>query len=232
MNTQIRHQTTAFIRGFRSIINPDWLSLFSTSDVRIFFKSFLKSAIYDSSHPTASKTYLWWHVSVGLERSAEAYAVLWRLPWFPSCYMLALGYIERFQWRWEKIISQGYTSNIFHFPWHLINLNIFIPYSSLRVVRSHPYWASLIWSLHFPYAALRLATMKIQAIQLAALFAASSPYEKKIHSIDFQHHLHASICSSYQIIKEKPHYEINYVMLSQVILDLSSPKLHVKFSNK
>lgn len=42
MHTQIRDQTAAFIRGFRSIVNLDWLSLFSTPEVRIqikFYKS-------------------------------------------------------------------------------------------------------------------------------------------------------------------------------------------------
>lgn len=33
MHVQIKDQTSAFIRGFRSIINPDWLSLFSTPEV-------------------------------------------------------------------------------------------------------------------------------------------------------------------------------------------------------
>jgi ubiquitin-protein ligase E3 B len=33
MHLQIKDQTAAFIRGFRSIINPDWLSLFSTPEV-------------------------------------------------------------------------------------------------------------------------------------------------------------------------------------------------------
>jgi ubiquitin-protein ligase E3 B len=37
MNTQIREQTNAFIRGFRSIVNPDWLSLFSTPEVNDFW---------------------------------------------------------------------------------------------------------------------------------------------------------------------------------------------------
>ncbi|OTF82512.1 ubiquitin-protein ligase E3B-like protein [Euroglyphus maynei] len=32
MHTQIHEQTGAFIRGFRSIINPDWLSMFSTPE--------------------------------------------------------------------------------------------------------------------------------------------------------------------------------------------------------
>ncbi|KAK4297692.1 hypothetical protein Pmani_029911 [Petrolisthes manimaculis] len=32
MHTQIKDQTKAFIRGFRSIINPDWLSLFSVPE--------------------------------------------------------------------------------------------------------------------------------------------------------------------------------------------------------
>lgn len=34
MHTQICEQTSAFIRGFRSIINPDWLSLFSTNELQ------------------------------------------------------------------------------------------------------------------------------------------------------------------------------------------------------
>ena len=32
MHTQIHEQTAAFIRGFRSIINPDWLTMFSTPE--------------------------------------------------------------------------------------------------------------------------------------------------------------------------------------------------------
>lgn len=34
MHKQIKDQTAAFIRGFRSIINPEWLSLFSTPEVK------------------------------------------------------------------------------------------------------------------------------------------------------------------------------------------------------
>lgn len=33
MHTQIKDQTAAFIRGFRSLINPEWLSLFSAPEV-------------------------------------------------------------------------------------------------------------------------------------------------------------------------------------------------------
>jgi ubiquitin-protein ligase E3 B len=33
MHTQIKEQTSFFIKGFRSIINTDWLSLFSTPEV-------------------------------------------------------------------------------------------------------------------------------------------------------------------------------------------------------
>ncbi|VVC89707.1 unnamed protein product [Leptidea sinapis] len=33
MHTQIKEQTNAFIKGFRAIINPEWLSLFSTPEV-------------------------------------------------------------------------------------------------------------------------------------------------------------------------------------------------------
>uniref|UniRef100_A0A8D8W1E3 Ubiquitin-protein ligase E3B n=1 Tax=Cacopsylla melanoneura TaxID=428564 RepID=A0A8D8W1E3_9HEMI len=34
MHTQIKHQTSAFIKGFKSIINPEWLSLFSTPELQ------------------------------------------------------------------------------------------------------------------------------------------------------------------------------------------------------
>ncbi|CAG9759771.1 unnamed protein product [Ceutorhynchus assimilis] len=34
MHVQIREQTAAFIKGFRSIINPDWLTLFSTPELQ------------------------------------------------------------------------------------------------------------------------------------------------------------------------------------------------------
>lgn len=34
MHTQISEQAKAFIRGFRSIINPDWLSLFSMVELQ------------------------------------------------------------------------------------------------------------------------------------------------------------------------------------------------------
>jgi len=33
MNTQIREQTAAFVRGFRDVIDPDWLALFSIPEV-------------------------------------------------------------------------------------------------------------------------------------------------------------------------------------------------------
>lgn len=35
MHTQIKAQTASFIKGFKSIINPEWLSLFSTPEVMI-----------------------------------------------------------------------------------------------------------------------------------------------------------------------------------------------------
>ena len=34
MYTHIKNQSTAFIRGFRSIISPDWLSLFSPPEAQ------------------------------------------------------------------------------------------------------------------------------------------------------------------------------------------------------
>lgn len=41
MYHQIKEQTTAFIKGFRSIINPEWLSLFSTPEVRFWKYNFI-----------------------------------------------------------------------------------------------------------------------------------------------------------------------------------------------
>jgi ubiquitin-protein ligase E3 B len=38
MHTQIKDQTAAFFRGFRSLINPDWLALFSTPEVSTMFR--------------------------------------------------------------------------------------------------------------------------------------------------------------------------------------------------
>lgn len=34
MHTQIKEQTKAFIRGFRSIVNPEWFGLFSVPEVK------------------------------------------------------------------------------------------------------------------------------------------------------------------------------------------------------
>jgi ubiquitin-protein ligase E3 B len=34
MYTQIKEQTQAFIKGFRSIVNPEWLSMFSTPELQ------------------------------------------------------------------------------------------------------------------------------------------------------------------------------------------------------
>lgn len=34
MHVQIHDQTNAFIRGFRSIVNPDWLTMFSTPELQ------------------------------------------------------------------------------------------------------------------------------------------------------------------------------------------------------
>ncbi|XP_046442108.1 ubiquitin-protein ligase E3B-like [Daphnia pulex] len=34
MHTQIRDQTSAFLRGFRTLVNPEWLSLFSTPEIQ------------------------------------------------------------------------------------------------------------------------------------------------------------------------------------------------------
>ena len=52
MHTQIREQTSAFLRGFRTLINLEWLSLFSTPEVGLkihFVSKFpLREAIYSN----------------------------------------------------------------------------------------------------------------------------------------------------------------------------------------
>lgn len=35
MRVQIKEQTAAFIRGFKSIINTEWLSMFSTPELQM-----------------------------------------------------------------------------------------------------------------------------------------------------------------------------------------------------
>lgn len=45
MHTQIKDQTNAFIVGFRTIINPEWLSLFSTPEVT-FNKQYIMYNVY------------------------------------------------------------------------------------------------------------------------------------------------------------------------------------------
>jgi len=37
MHTQIKAQTAAFIKGFKYVINPEWLSLFSTPEVNNYY---------------------------------------------------------------------------------------------------------------------------------------------------------------------------------------------------
>lgn len=35
MRVQIKEQTVAFVQGFKSIISPDWLSMFSTPELQM-----------------------------------------------------------------------------------------------------------------------------------------------------------------------------------------------------
>lgn len=60
MHTQIKAQTAAFIKGFKSIINPEWLSLFSTPEVILtncFIKFFF--IIFCDYYILASKINFW-----------------------------------------------------------------------------------------------------------------------------------------------------------------------------
>uniref|UniRef100_A0A8C8LR11 HECT-type E3 ubiquitin transferase n=1 Tax=Oncorhynchus tshawytscha TaxID=74940 RepID=A0A8C8LR11_ONCTS len=59
MHTQIKEQTAAFIRGYRSIINPEWLHMFSTPEVQRLVSGDnaeidlddLKCVTFDPFHP-------------------------------------------------------------------------------------------------------------------------------------------------------------------------------------
>lgn len=74
MHTQIRDQTNAFIRGFRSIVNPDWLALFSTPDVItiiLFLENLLKFVFekrIDKLKEIIIICYLLTHLPIQLQR--------------------------------------------------------------------------------------------------------------------------------------------------------------------
>lgn len=63
MHTQIKDQTAAFIRGFRSIINPEWLSLFSTPEVSfciyLFIHASLQNNVFHYYIFSATKADIW-----------------------------------------------------------------------------------------------------------------------------------------------------------------------------
>jgi hypothetical protein len=58
MHTQIKAQTAAFIKGFKSVINPEWLSLFSTPEV-IYIICFIENILLFSVIFIASKINIW-----------------------------------------------------------------------------------------------------------------------------------------------------------------------------
>lgn len=57
MHTQIREQTSAFLRGFRSLVNPKWLALFSTPEVSVENTISGNSLLNASVTPLGSKTH-------------------------------------------------------------------------------------------------------------------------------------------------------------------------------
>lgn len=103
MHTQIRDQTAAFIRGFRSIVNLDWLSLFSTPEVCFHSQKIadgvallFKFRFSQFDVPVATFN-IRRHITIGFKRSAQAHTILWWLSRFTPCGRLALGYfVPRF----------------------------------------------------------------------------------------------------------------------------------------
>lgn len=78
MCTQIKEQTSAFIRGFRSIVCPEWLQLFSTPEVMLDVGGeFSKSNKIIILAPTAD---FWRYCPLRFERLEKTHPVLRWIP--------------------------------------------------------------------------------------------------------------------------------------------------------
>ena len=100
MHTQIKEQTAAFIRGFRSIINPEWLHMFSTPEVQRLVSGDnaeidLDDLKYVTEDIKISDIYVFFEMLIlviFLCLSQETHRLLWRFSQQPSCHHLAVGH--------------------------------------------------------------------------------------------------------------------------------------------
>ncbi|XP_055017331.1 ubiquitin-protein ligase E3B [Boleophthalmus pectinirostris] len=92
MHTQIKHQTIAFIRGFRSIINPEWLHMFSTPEVQrlisgdnaeIDLDDLKKHTVYYGGFHSSHRVIIWLWDILSSDFSAEERAMF--LKFVTSC---------------------------------------------------------------------------------------------------------------------------------------------------
>lgn len=125
MHVQIKDQSVAFIRGFRAIINPEWLNLFSTPE--------LQRLISGDNVPLDLKD---------LRRNCQYYGG------FHDSHRV-IG------WLWdilEKDFSEEerrmFLKVSLFILFHSCRFYFFF-FSLLQVVRSHHYWVFLILNHHF-----------------------------------------------------------------------------------
>ncbi|MBN3304295.1 UBE3B ligase, partial [Amia calva] len=92
MHTQIKDQTTAFIRGFRSIINPEWLHMFSTPEVQrlvsgdnaeIDLEDLKKHTVYYGGFHSSHRVIIWLWDILASDFTAEERAMF--LKFVTSC---------------------------------------------------------------------------------------------------------------------------------------------------
>nr|XP_020449964.1 ubiquitin-protein ligase E3B [Monopterus albus]XP_020449965.1 ubiquitin-protein ligase E3B [Monopterus albus] len=92
MHTQIKEQTAAFIRGFRSIINPEWLHMFSTPEVQrlvsgdnaeIDLDDLKKHTVYYGGFHSSHRVIIWLWDILSSDFSAEERAMF--LKFVTSC---------------------------------------------------------------------------------------------------------------------------------------------------
>lgn len=113
MHTQIKEQTAAFIRGFRSIINPEWLHMFSTPEVQRLVSGDnaeidLDDLKYVTEDIKISDIYVFFEMLIlviFLCLSQETHRLLWRFSQQPSCHHLAVGHpVKWLHRRWEGYV--------------------------------------------------------------------------------------------------------------------------------
>ncbi|XP_015221931.2 ubiquitin-protein ligase E3B [Lepisosteus oculatus] len=92
MHTQIKDQTTAFIRGFRCIINPEWLHMFSTPEVQrlisgdnaeIDLEDLKKHTVYYGGFHSSHRVIIWLWDILSNDFTAEERAMF--LKFVTSC---------------------------------------------------------------------------------------------------------------------------------------------------